>query len=152
MHQSNFDKAFLAHRDGFFSRCIRGLFGFYGSNIFYVKENLYSLFVRTGDRDTRIATFGLDQLPGCCGVVVSHSSMVEAKYREKGVGKELNQLRLDIATTMGYGYMLATTIEGNDAQTKIMLDNGWETLKVFINPKTKNKVFLWGNALVDKST
>jgi hypothetical protein len=94
-----------------------------------------------------VAGFTLTQLPGCCGVVVSTGAWVNLDHRRKGIGSLMNQLRIDYARALGYGYILCTDVETNEPQRKLLAKNGWVDLTKFTNPRTVNRVFISGKEL-----
>lgn len=85
-----------------------------------------------------ISEFTMRQMPGCCGIVVSTGSTVDPKYRGKGIGTILNELRKDIARANGFGCLMCTTILSNTPQQKILERNEWELVNTFNNPRTGN--------------
>ncbi len=87
-----------------------------------------------------VATFSLEELPGCCGVIVSYYSEVELAYRKLGLGELLLKVRMDACRVMKYGQMLATVVAGNQAEEKLLDCQGWLKVKEFRNPKTQNIV------------
>jgi len=97
--------------------------------------------VRTESRN--IATFGLQQLPGCCGVVVSFHAEIAEDLRKKGIGSVLLNTRMEAARRLRYGMMLATVLSTNAAENKLLEESGWKRLGEFRNPKTTNLVVLW---------
>jgi len=99
-----------------------------------IKEVVFSLQLNT----TCIAQFTLAPLIGCCGVCISTGAVVLRNWRNKGLGKLLNLLRIHIATHLGYGLLLATSKETNEPQSKIFFANGWEAVQQFVNPRTGN--------------
>lgn len=92
--------------------------------------------------DRMAAFFMLERLPGCCGVCVSHSAMVEPKFRGSGLGSLLNALRIAMARTMGYGTLLGTDVTNNPKRVAYFERNGWADLHTFENPRTLNKVVI----------
>ena len=87
-----------------------------------------------------LATFSLSELPGCCGVVVSHGTWIIAGYRNKGLGTLLADIKIEIAKYWGYTIMLCTDIAGNTPQRKILDSNNWKTIGSFINKRTGNDI------------
>lgn len=87
-----------------------------------------------------VANFSLVAMPGCCGIVVSTGAGVMPRYREKGVGTLLNQFRIELAQAAGYGAMICTDVVQNRPQQRILLNNGWEEVFTFTNPRTDNIV------------
>ena len=87
-----------------------------------------------------IATWELYQMKNCCGICVSTAATVREDFKKKGLGKLLNQVRIDYAKIMGYGLLLCTDVLKNKPQQKILDANGWEMVYSFKNPRTKNDV------------
>lgn len=87
-----------------------------------------------------ISSFTLQQLPGCCGVCVSHDNRISLKYRGKGLNNILNQFRIDIARDLGYTILMCTDVHDNIAQKKTLVKNGWQDIFRFRNKRTNNLV------------
>ena len=107
----------------------------------------YSEKLTTGDYVLRlagepIASFRLYPMINCCGICVSTAASVIPSFRGKGLGTLLNSIRIDIARCDGYGLLLCTDIAQNEVQRKILKRNGWSDIKSFINPRTKNHIFI----------
>lgn len=97
----------------------------------------------TANQMSYIAKFSLQQLPGCCGVVVSYHAATFGGYMHKGLGKFLNHMRLEWARAMGYGVVLCTDITNVTSPTweqSILTKNGWKELYKFKNPRTTNNI------------
>lgn len=106
-------------------------------------DGRYSINLSDGEGSSwEAATFEMTQLPGCCGVCVSHGAWVNTQFRGKGLGTALNQLRKNIARANGYGLLICTDLRNNLNQRKVLKVNGWADLTSFINPKTSNKVIV----------
>jgi len=104
-------------------------------------ENLY--FALESDREeVGIAYWRLQPMPGCGGICISSSAEVHPAYRRMGLGTVLNRLRVYLASKLGYGCILCTSIESNIAQNRILEKNGWKVKARFINPKTGNTVHI----------
>ena len=80
---------------------------------------------------TLIATFSLTEMPGCCGVLISFHSEVSSKFRNKGIGTILNQLRIEIAELLGYTVLMCTDKATNINQSKILKKNGWKSIVIW---------------------
>ena len=92
---------------------------------------------------TRVAaSFELHPMINCCGICVSTKAFVAEGFRRKGLGTLLNNLRIEIARLNGYGLLLCTDVESNEAQRKVLAKNGWKDVHDFVNPWTQNKVFI----------
>jgi GNAT superfamily N-acetyltransferase len=95
------------------------------------------------DLGTRhLASFKLYPMINCCGIAVSTHAEVAPSARGKGLGTILNALRIDIARNLGYGVLMCTDIESNEYQRKILAKNGWKDVHKFVNPRTRNTVFV----------
>jgi hypothetical protein len=105
----------------------------------YTKSE-YGLDVRIKKGEQAIADFKLIQLPGCCGVLVSYNSYVYFTYRNRGMGKILNEFRQEIATYLGYTVMLCTDKDSNEPQSKILKSQGFKSVHQFTNRRTDNLV------------
>ena len=85
-----------------------------------------------------LALWKLNEMYGNCGILVSHGAYVYHPYRNKGLGKLLNQFRIDFAKALGYSILLCTDIESNLPQRHILTKNGWIDILKFINRRTNN--------------
>ncbi len=93
------------------------------------------------DRGTsHVAVFTLQQLPGCCGVCLSHSSFIWAQYRRKGLQTRLMEFRIWAAKKAGYGTLLMTDKSKNIGQRKILDKKGVNKIHHFVNPRTEMDV------------
>jgi hypothetical protein len=90
--------------------------------------------------DEKIATFSMTELPGCCGVCVSHYSHIIEQFRGKGLGTLLCGIRKDIAKTMNYSCLLCTDVDDNLPQQRILDKHGWKKIHNFKNIKTGSTV------------
>jgi len=90
-----------------------------------------------------IATFSLQELPGCCGVIVSFWSEVTPEYRKKGIGAELLEIRMMAARAMRYGSMLATVDKANNDEVTLLNKANWSKAKEFRNPRTQNLIEIY---------
>lgn len=110
----------------------------------YLLKQAYSIEVAisAGDKDL-LGFFCLSEMPGCCGVMISHHAAVEKEYRNRGVGQVLMKLREDIAKNLGYSLMMCTTRHNNKAQRRVLQNNDWERDQYFPNNRTNNLVEVW---------
>ncbi len=88
--------------------------------------------------DGPIATFSLQELPGCCGFIVSYWSEVAPYFRKKGIGAELLQIRMMAARALKYGAMLATVDKQNLDEVSLLNNAHWSKVNEFRNPRTGN--------------
>ena len=90
-----------------------------------------------------IAEFGMAMLDGCCGVVVSYYVLVSERYRAKGLGQLLLDIRQRAILEAGYTVMMATSINNNFIENHILFKNGFKPMNDFVNYRTVNKVVMW---------
>lgn len=93
--------------------------------------------------DSEWSVYNLTQLPGCCGVVVSHGSWLDPNKRGIGLGEYFHKERLNLAEYLGYSCMVATTTDQNKAEQHILEKNGWKKVHTFENYRTGNVVQIW---------
>lgn len=102
-----------------------------------------------------IARFSLTELPGCCGVIVSHGTNINELYRGKGLGAKLAKIKQKLSKDWGYTVMICTDIAYNVPQRRILESNGWETAASFVNMRTDNDInidvkHLYGDSIIKK--
>lgn len=90
-----------------------------------------------------VGTFSLDQLPGCCGSMISYHTFIYSPYRGKGVGQYLLKFKEKIAREDGYSNIIATTTSGNGPEIHNLEKNGWVKINSFLNKRTGNTVLTW---------
>ena len=100
----------------------------------------HHVFVKT--QSNIIASFCLTEMPSCCMILILHNSNINNKYRNKGIGSILFELKLQIAKELGYATVLCTDIANNTPQRKILAKNGFIDVYDNINPRTDHKVFI----------
>lgn len=89
---------------------------------------------------SRISSFSLTPLPGCCGVVVSHNASVHSDYQRKGIGNLCHEFRVSMCKHLNYTLMLCTDVVTNQPQQKILDKHGWQHIFQFNNKRTGNTV------------
>lgn len=87
--------------------------------------------------------YSLSPLPGCCGVVVSHGSMINISQRNKGLGDYFHKERLSLVEELGYSCAICTVISGNKAEERILEKNGWKKIHSFVNSRTSNLIDMY---------
>ena len=106
----------------------------YGSFISEDKPGVFTLH----NLQNQLATFSIQELPGCCGVAVSFYSEVDPTYREQGIGELLLKVRMSAMRNQKYGSAICTTVNSNEIEKKMLRNAGWIKLYEFRNPKTNN--------------
>ena len=98
--------------------------------------------------DFSVASFRLEHLPGCGGILLSHDSYVSYNERGKGVGAIMQEMKMWIANKLEAGVLLATVIVGNEAEEALLGKHGWKTVgPSFRNVHTENDVRMWQRIL-----
>lgn len=116
----------------------------------HIAKNYQNFSIKNIQTNEIIATFTIQQMINCCGAAVSTSAQVTKKFRGKGLGKILNEMRKVIAYELGYALLICTAIvrdkSGNTlyfiAQNKILKDNKWTCGTVFNSRRTGNQIGL----------
>lgn len=91
--------------------------------------------------------FELNPFPGCNQIVVSQHAFIYPNYRGKGLGQAQHFKRLKIARDLGYNFIICTVRIGNEAEMKILDNNGWKLFTTFYNRETENNVGIYGKSL-----
>jgi len=92
--------------------------------------------------------FILEELPGCCGVLISHNAWIADEKQGQGLGTIMNNIRIGLASWFKYGRLICTERIDNIAQTRILMKNGWTKESTFTNPKTGHTISLWSHNLL----
>ena len=88
-------------------------------------------------------SYQISDLPGCSQVAVSHSAYIVPTARGLGFGKKAHKARLAKLRELGYDAAICTVHDGNEAQRKILVNNGWTRVFGFNNVKNDHFVSLW---------
>lgn len=99
------------------------------------------VFCKHKDFDNFVFKFKIKVMPGCCGVGILTEVFVHAKIRGRGVGKYVNELGVDLAKKLNYGYLIATTT--TDSECHILKKQGWKKQGKFKNPRSSNTVMVY---------
>lgn len=91
---------------------------------------------------SRIASFRLTRMPGCCGVCISTENHIEPNYRGRKLNNLLNEFRMAVARELGYTIMLCSDVSTNTPQKKTLIKNGWKDIYQFKNKRTNNIIDL----------
>lgn len=100
-------------------------------------------------RNIPIGSYEIDELPGCKRVGVSHKLQILIEFQKRGYGYKAMADRLDKARELGYKVLLATVVNSNKAQQKILRKFKWKEVTTWFNPTTGNDVTLWVRNLDD---
>lgn len=90
----------------------------------------------------KVASFELYKFPHCCAFMISCNSFVNFAYQNKGIGKLLNQFRIDIARELGFTALVCTDRDKNEIQRKLLKKNGWKDIYTVKNKRTNNVVHI----------
>jgi len=89
-----------------------------------------------------VARFYMQVFPACCGACISYGAAVYAPYLNKGLGKLLNKMRIQLAHDCRRKLIICTDVEKNTHQQKILKANGWQKATSWLNPRSHNDVGL----------
>lgn len=95
----------------------------------------------------RIAHSCFSQLPGCCGVLVSHGLKVMPKFRRQGCAGLLHDVKEYLARRMGTGKLLCTVQTANEPEKNRLRKSGWVYSSSFHNPRSGNSIEQWEKIL-----
>ena len=90
-----------------------------------------------------VASFSMDVFPGCCAYAASYETNVTPRFRGKGIGTALQEVKAKLAKEAGFTHMLATCKKDNITQISILEKAGWEKLHDCVNKRTNNQLILW---------
>jgi hypothetical protein len=97
--------------------------------------------------EREVCVFSLEQLPGCCGVLISYHVNVRLPYQNKGVNSFLQGIREEIARHNGYTMLMCTTTGDNLHEIHILEKYGWKLADSFNNKRTTNDVLVYTKTL-----
>lgn len=98
--------------------------------------------------DYHVASFSLDHMVGCGGILISHNSYVGRDAREKGFGSFMQEMKMWIASKLEASMLMATVIVGNEAEEGLLGKHGWKQVgPPFRNVHTENSVQMWQKIL-----
>jgi|SRR5882672_9635913 len=89
------------------------------------------------------AQYQLEGMPGCHGMVVSHSSRIIPEMQHVGLGDHFHKERLALMRDSGASCGICTVREDNLIQRLLLHKNGWTQVHAFLNKQTKNRVQIW---------
>lgn len=102
----------------------------------------------TKSYDYHLASFTLEHMPGCGGILLSHDSWVGHSERGKGVGTLMQEMKMWIASKLEAAMLLATVVVGNEAEEGLLGKHGWKQVgPAFRNVHTGNNVQMWQKIL-----
>jgi RimJ/RimL family protein N-acetyltransferase len=79
-----------------------------------------------GKQDQFIAGFGIDMFPNNDNIVVFTGALVEAEYRQKGIGDLLHKLRLEACRRVNRVHLCLCTVNIlNTPEIRLLEKNGW---------------------------
>lgn len=101
-------------------------------------------YVEPGLKDpVYIQSFNIVQFPGCCALCISTGTTTSAAFRNKGINRLAIQLRILIASYIGYTAMLCTDVAHSVYSIKSIEKAGYKKFDDLINRRTKNRVNLY---------
>ena len=107
-----------------------------------------------------VGRFSMQQMPGCCGVVVSYHSQIEQQFRKRGLGTLFLEIREEAARRAGYSCIIGTVLDDNKVEKTMLLKAGWRLMAQidaankpvysFRNSRTKHDVQFWTKHLTEE--
>lgn len=96
----------------------------------------------------QVANFKLIEMPGCCGVLVSTNSFVQTEYSGRGIGTFLQSVKEWFAVKMQVGLLIATVVNDNKAEERVLNKTGWVPVSSLLNPKTGRLINVWQKEII----
>jgi len=87
-----------------------------------------------------IAHFELSFLYGCKAILISHDTYIEPHYRGLGFAGSLQLIKERMAKDLMAKILIATAVETNAPQQKVLAKWKWDTITTFENNRTGNTV------------
>lgn len=112
-----------------------------------VHDNMFEIDTYGGGAYITVGRFGLEQLQGCCGVVVLYHASVTPKFLKRGLGGLFLEVRERAAVLAGYSFAQATVVKTNKTELRLLESRGWSVISEFRNRRTGNTVLLLTKAL-----
>lgn len=106
-----------------------------------------TLMVEQDGVERMAATWCETDFPSCCGIMISRASRLPGVVQGVGLGTALTALREENARRAGKSFVMATTIESNAAERRILEKREWKELGRFKNARTGNTVLIYGKEL-----
>lgn len=89
-----------------------------------------------------LASFNLAQVPSCCGLCLSWTTVVPSHHSHKGIGTLMMELKEKLAFGAGYSRIMGTLIQSMQFEERIWDKFGWEKQKGWVNTRTGNSVIM----------
>lgn len=112
-----------------------------------VGKGLCHLIFKIEGNGNLLATFSLNDMYNCSGILIFSELIIHKNHRNKGLSKAVTGFIVDFAKYYGYGVLQAVDLDSNEFQKKSFLKNNWKTVSSFVNPKTGNKLNVWFHTL-----
>jgi len=90
------------------------------------------------DKPFTCGSFNFSPMPGCCGIVVSHYTLLHAAHRGTIASQQFRVVKRDLARALGYSCIIATTQMQDVRAVKNMFKSGYDIRHTFTNTRTNN--------------
>jgi len=121
----------------------------YGVDIHAERSPRFLLRMAFRDKQGVASEFTLTEQVNCCGILISTNTSVRSDLRGRGIGTELQALKLALAKEFGYSMLMCTVnMTGNPGQVSILEKNGWSRVAAFNNGRTKNDVGIFTKPVI----
>ena len=104
------------------------------------KSEQFFIYRINGESKRNIGRTWLAPMPGCCGVVVSFGTYLEEISRNSGLSEPFRDLKKDLAKSLGYTLVIATTQMNNIPAVGNMIKSKYTIVKTFTNKRTNNLI------------
>jgi len=93
-----------------------------------------------------VASSWLEEMPGCCAVLVSRNNSVLHSKQRCGLGSLMQEIKIWLRDEMNYSSLICIVAGHNEAENRLLEKFGWVPhSSAFTNPKTNNEVRVWVN-------
>lgn len=108
-----------------------------------IQKGQCNLALRFGAGELVVASCKLKDMFDCDGIIIMSDLFVYKDFRTKGIGSLITKFAMDFSKHYGYGLMQGSDKQENEATSKIFTKLNWKKVETFVNPKSKNPLFLW---------
>src|SRR5437660_1023278 len=95
-----------------------------------------TILFKVGD----FAHFKLSFLYGCKAILISHDTYITASRRGIGLAGILQLIKERIAKDLAVKLLIATAVETNEPQQRVLKRWNWDAITKFTNPRTQHVV------------
>lgn len=111
--------------------------------------NPFKIMLELSETGRPIGHFSLSEMPGCCGIMISHNTQIYKDFQGKGIASIFQELKFALAKELGFSLLLCTVREDNEIEKHILQKFGWirHEGSIFQNSRTTNIISVWTKIL-----